>query len=213
MEEEVERVGYELVDEEVSVWKTRLVPRVVYDEEEYEDIEVETVERPYTYVDVETYVIKDVPDDDAGSPVFDRLGSVRLPCTTAAGAKHARRCRLTRVPAVPQPSPVGTRRRGRRSPSPGRRSSYRRSPNRSRFSPARERREQASRYASYRRSPQRSTYRTSPHRSFHDLTLSPARTPRSGGRTRARSPRSSARRSLRADFQDSLYDRERSWCL
>ena len=89
MEEEVERVGYELVDEEVSVWKTRLVPRVVYDEEEYEDIEVETVERPYTYVDVESYVIKDVPDDDAGSPVFDRLGSVRLPCTTGAGAKHA----------------------------------------------------------------------------------------------------------------------------
>ena len=78
MAEEVERVGYELVDEEVSVWKTRLVPRVVYDEEEYEDIEIETVERPYTYVDVETRVIKDVPD---GSPVFDRLGSVRLPCT------------------------------------------------------------------------------------------------------------------------------------
>ena len=79
MAEEVERVGYELVDEEVSVWKTRLVPRVVYDEEEYEDIEIETVERPYTYVDVETRVIKDVPDD--GSPIFDRLGSVRLPCT------------------------------------------------------------------------------------------------------------------------------------
>ena len=118
----------------------------------------------------------------------------------------AGRCRLTRARAVPQPSPVGTRRRGRRSPSPGRRSSYRRSPNRSRYSPARERREHASRYASYRRSPQRSTYRTSPHRSFHDLTLSPARTPRSGGRSRyARSPRSSARRSLR--------DLEASWAL
>ena len=71
-----ERTEWEMVEEPVVVIKTRMVPRQVtkWVEEEYEDIEYETYDRPYT-------VVEDVPVDVPVKVLEDVEVDVAVPVT------------------------------------------------------------------------------------------------------------------------------------